>query len=159
MNLGARGDGSRRFAGYPCALGPSGDPRLGQAPDTEQGEDGRDKGRHTGLGGRSQAREVALLPCGNSESLKMREMCTITAPPPPRKSVPVKVYHSSGKPGWLSPTSALPPFGLKPAGLEACWAPRAWLHPHPCLFHLDLPGTLGPMPRSQTSAVSSVTCL
>lgn len=85
MNLGARGDGSRRFAGYPCALGPSGDPRLGQAPDTEQGEDGRDKGRHTGLGGRSQAREVALLPCGNSESLKMREMCTITASPPPER--------------------------------------------------------------------------
>lgn len=73
--MGARGDGSRRFTGYRCALGPSGDPRLGQAPDTEQGEDGHDKGRHTGIGGRFQAGEVALLPRGNSESLKLREMC------------------------------------------------------------------------------------
>ena len=75
MNLGALGDGSRRFTGYRCALGPSGDPRLGQAPDTEQGEDGLDKGMHTWIGGRSQAGEVALLPRGNSESLKLREMC------------------------------------------------------------------------------------
>nr|CAI9698794.1 unnamed protein product [Rangifer tarandus platyrhynchus] len=73
------------------------------------------------------------------------------------QGVQVKVCRGSGKPGWLFLTSALPPSGLKPA--QALLGPKGPALPSALSVSLGLPGILGPMPRSQTSAVSSVTCL